>query len=211
MYIDKTYPFEPVECPNFLLLDSCLGERNLLIHYNEIYIPSIMKLNNIIANYPSLQRSCLDELIFNSNQINIIEKKEMLQLACKVYNHHVFFKSISGYNTYQSNLPIIKAINNSFGCFNNLKEKFKEVALQVSNGFVYLVCDKELKLSIFKTDNCNTPIPYNLYPLMCIDMWEHSYYLVFTVNKEKYITNFLNSLNFEHLNNEYIECSKCIL
>lgn len=211
MYIDKTYPFEPVSCQNFFLLDSCLGERSLLIHYNEIYIPAIIKLNNLLSKYPSLQKSSLDELIFNNDHINIIEKNDLMFLASKVYNHHVFFKSISGCNTYSNNLPLMGAINKCFGSYENFKIKFIEACMNVTNGFVYLVCDDKLNLSIFVTNNCNTPIPYNLYPLMCIDMWEHSYYLVFNVNKEKYVNNFLNSLNFTHINNEYLECSKCIL
>lgn len=211
MYIDKTYPFEPIPCPNFYSLDSCLGERSLLIHYNEIYIPSIIKLNQILAKYPSLQKHSLDELIFNNNHINVIENKELLMLASKVYNHHVFFNSIKEKTICLNNLVIYEEINKWFGSFDEFKRKFTEAALKTNNGFVYLVCDDSLRLSIFVTDACNTPIPYNLYPLMCIDMWEHSYYLVFLTNKEKYISNFLNVLNFEHLNSEFLECKKCIL
>lgn len=211
MYIDKTYPFEPIQCPNFMLLDACLGQRSLLIHYNEIYIPSIIALNNILSKYPSLQKSSLDELIFNNEHITIVEKKELLHLASKVYNHHVFFASLSCSNCCFDHLPVITAINQWFGSFNSFKEKFANTALSCTNGFVYLVCDDALRLSIFVTDSCHTPIPYNLYPLMCIDMWEHSYYLSFNVNKAKYINNFLNVLNLEHINSEYLECRKCIL
>lgn len=211
MYIDKTYPFEPISCLNYDLLDCCLGKRSLLIHYNDIYVPTIRKLNELLSRYPSLQKSSLDELIFNNDHLNIIEKKELLYLASKVYNHHVFFESIS--STYPSNakLEVVDAICQRFGSYESFKEKFISVAKAINCGFVYLVCDDKLNLSIFVTNECHTPIPYNLYPLLCIDMWEHSYYLNFTVDKVAYINNFLNSLNLHHVNSEYLECKKCIL
>ena len=71
MYIDKTYPFESVVCPNFDLLDSCLGKASLLIHYNQIYCKKISMLNELICKYPFLQGYSLDEIIYNINFINI--------------------------------------------------------------------------------------------------------------------------------------------
>ena len=211
MYIDKTYPFEPVSCPNFHLLNSCLGENSLAIHYNDIYLPSIRQLNDIIARYPNFQNSSLDELIFNNEHITIKEKDQLHHLASKVYNHHVFFASLNNQPCNNVNLPIINEITKWFGSLELFKQKFISVAKATNNGFVYLVCDDHLRLSIFVTDFCHTPIPYNLYPLMCIDMWEHSYYLTFLTNKDAYINNFLNVLNWEYINNEFLECQKCIL
>lgn len=211
MYIDKTYPFEPIPCPNFCYLDNCLGKESLLIHYNDIYLSYIRKLNELLSRYPSLQKSSLDELIYNNNNINIIEKNELLFLTSNVYNHHVYFSSLSTFRPNNQNYEVIYEINKHFGSFDAFKQKFKMVARGVTNGFVYLVCDETLRLSIFKTDGYNTPIPYNLYPLLCIDMWEHSYYLRFKVDKESYIDNFLNVLNLSHINSEFLECKKCIL
>jgi Fe-Mn family superoxide dismutase len=211
MYIDKTYPFEPVSCPNFHLLNSCLGEKSLAIHYNDIYLPSIRQLNEIISRYPNLQNSSLDELIFNNEHITINEKKQLHHLASKVYNHHVFFSSINKEPCNNINLPVINEISKWFGSLDLFKQKFFTIAKATNNGFVYLVSDENLRLSIFVTDSCNTPIPYNLYPLMCIDMWEHSYYLTFLTNKEQYINNYLNVLNWNYINNEFLECQKCIL
>ena len=212
MYIDKTYPFEPIKCPNFYALDACLGEKSLLIHYNQIYCPSVAKLNCLLREYPTLQKSSLDEIIFNSDYLKIPRRQELIHLANKVYNHHVFFSSISPNKCCFQNLAIVDAINKSFNGLDKFMEQFIKTCLEhKTNGFVYLVSDKDLNLSIYETTCCESPIPKNLYPLMCIDLWEHSYYLKFTVDKASYVNNFLSVLNWEHINSEYLECCKCIL
>ena len=212
MYIDKTYPFEPIKCPNFQALDSCLGQKSLLIHYNQIYCSSVAKLNCLLREYPALQQSSLDEIIFNSDYLKIPKSKELIHLASKVYNHHVFFSSISPCKCSVQNLAIFDAIIKNFKSFEQFKQEFMHTCLNhETNGFVYLVSDQNLNLTIYETTCCDSPIPKNLYPLMCIDLWEHSYYLKFYVDKENYINNFFNVLNWEHINNEYLECRKCIL
>lgn len=212
MYIDKTYPFEPLILDyDFSSLESCLGCENLTVHYNNIYVPTINKLNLLLSKYPDLQTFSLDELIFNSHTFNIREKDELTRLINSVYNHHVFFSSISPYIYQLTNSPIKSAIEKSFLSVENFYKQFTSSALSLyGSGYVYLVCNEYGVVSLFVTKNHETPIPYNLYPLITLDMWEHSYFLKFRENKEKYVHNFLSVLNWPHINNNYMECEKCI-
>lgn len=213
MYIDKTYPFEPIKLDyDFSMLDSCMGCESLFVHYNSIYIPTINKLNHLLSRYPDLQSLSLDELIFNSHSINIKEKDDLTRLTNSVYNHHVFFSSITPCNYKLTNSPIKSAIERSFLSVENFYQQFMLSALSLyGSGYIYLVCNEHGTVSIFTTRNHETPIPYNLYPLIALDMWEHSYFLKFKTDKEKYINTFFNLLNWQHINNEYIECEKCVM
>lgn len=212
MYIDKTYPFEPVVLGyDFSSLDSCLGFESLSVHYNCVYVATINKLNALLSKYPDLQVLSLDELIFNSHSINIKEKDELTRLINSVYNHHVFFSSVSPYIYQLNNSPIKSAIEKSFLSVENFYKQFLSSALSLyGSGYIYLVCNEYGSVSLFVTKNHETPIPYNLYPLIALDMWEHSYFLKFKANKEKYVNNFLSILNWPHINSNYIECEKCI-
>lgn len=212
MYIDKTYPFEPIKLDyDFTLLDNCLGCDNLSTHYNLIYLQDVNKLNLLLSKYPSLQSVSLDELIFNSYSIKIEQKDEFINLINSVYNHHVFFSSISPYIYQLSNSKIGQGIKESFGSIDTFYKQFTSTALSLyGSGYVYLVCNNHGKVSLFVTKNQETPIPYNLYPLIAIDLWEHSYYLKFKTDKEKYIKNFLTIINWPKINSNYIECEKCV-
>ncbi len=211
MYIDETYPFE-VNCFSYFnALEKCLGTISLLNHYNNIYCVHVNNLNNLLSKYPFLQKYSLDELIYNYNLFKIDEKDELYKLSSAVYAHHVFFNSLTSCKQDVYTIPIYSAILNSFGSLDGFYDEFKKCALSiVGSGYVYLTCDKNLKLSIVKTANYDTPIAQNLYPLLALDMWEHSYFLKFNTDKSLYIDNFLSCLNFEYANSEYLECKKCV-
>lgn len=211
MFIDQTYPFKAMPFSLFNCLDDCFGKTNLLIHYNQIYIPKIDKLNCLLSKYPFLQTYSLDEIIFNGHNIKIKEADTLKELSGSVYNHHCYFSSLCDKTYDIRNFKINSSIIKYFGSTNNFFDLFKQTALNlVGSGYVYLVCNEKGELSIFTTNNYDTPIPYNLYPLICLDMWEHSYFLKFNVNKEKYIDNFLCMLNIPYIDSEYALCLKCI-
>lgn len=211
MYIDKTYPFEVNRFLHFNTLDTCLGTLNLLNHYNNIYCTHVNNLNSLLSKYPSLQNYSLDELIYNHELFNIEEKNELYKLTNAVYSHHVFFSSITPCKTIIESLPLYSAINKCFGSLDNFYASFKNASLNiVGSGYVYLTCDKDLNLSIIQKNDYDTPIKDNLYPLLAIDLWEHSYLFKFNTDRTTYVNNFLNVINWDYANNEYLECKNCV-
>ena len=54
---------------------------------------------------------------------------------------------------------------------------------------------------ILNSQNQDSPIFYNLVPLITIDMWEHAYYINYENDKDKYIDAFFKILNLEEVNN----------
>ena len=40
-------------------------------------------------------------------------------------------------------------------------------------------------------------------PLLCIDLWEHAYYLKYQNNREKYITSWFKVINWEFVSKRY--------
>ena len=212
MYIDKTYPFEVNHFLYFNSLDKCLGTCNLLNHYNNIYCIHVNNLNKLLSKYPHLQNYSLDELIYNHEHIDILEKDMLYKLASATYSHHVFFHSLCDKTYNLSDFEISKEIINTYGSISNFYQEFTSIALSVvGSGYVYLVANEYGKLSIIKMTNYETPIINNLYPLLAIDMWEHSYMLKFNIDKKTYINNFLNVINWPCINNEFLECKKCIM
>lgn len=91
-------------------------------------------------------------------------------------------------------------INNFYGDFANFKEQFKRKALSLKgSGYTYLVLNNN-KLDIVNLKNQDNPYSYNYSPLLCIDMWEHSYYINYNSYKEIYIDNFFEIVDFTEAN-----------
>lgn len=91
-------------------------------------------------------------------------------------------------------------INNYFSNFDNFREEFKRKALSLKGaGYTYLVFENN-KLNIVNLKNQENPYSYNYSPLLCIDMWEHSYYINYESYKENYIDNFFEIADFSKAN-----------
>ncbi len=205
MYINYHYPFPVLQIPN----EFCcfLDKNNICIHYN-LYKKDVEKLNVILSEYDEFKSWSLDELIFYSYKLPNNIKNEVIELSGNIYNHQVFFSSITNrcINPPES---ILKAIKGSFSSFNHFIEEFYYTALNFKDfGFVFMCIDENERIIIVPTTMNNTTIPLNLYPLMGIDLFEHSYYPTYIYNKKEYISCFLKYLNWNYINNEYLECIK---
>ena len=74
-----------------------------------------------------------------------------------------------------------------------LLEEFKKAAVaQFGSGWAWLVFDKD-KLKIVSTGNAFTPLTTDeMVPLLCIDVWEHAYYLDYQNRRVDFVEGILN-------------------
>ena len=155
---------------------------------------------------------------FNMTKESIVNNLEMFPLEDRgkilfnlggVLNHELYFDNIEPSTNYVNNNLFINKINSKYGSFSNFKNTFKEEASKlVGSGYTFLVLDKNNDLKIINLHNQETPITYGFKPLIALDLWEHSYYLQYKVNKSDYIDNFLDNLNIHNINNIYMNTLK---
>jgi Fe-Mn family superoxide dismutase len=95
-------------------------------------------------------------------------------------------------------------IKRKFGSFENFEKKFKLAANNViAGGWIWLVMNKEGEISFISTQQANTPIIYELKPLLCCDVWEHAYYLDYHNDRDLYIENFIKIINWKFVEQNY--------
>src|SRR5581483_7032684 len=74
------------------------------------------------------------------------------------------------------------ALSQAFGDFTKFKEEFSKAAAGVfGSGWAWLVLgdqSKDAKLQIITTPNQDSPLMQNLHPVLGLDLWEHSFYLL---------------------------------
>ena len=76
------------------------------------------------------------------------------------------------------------------------------------SGWTFLVLDKNNKLRIINLPNQDSPYYYGFIPIMGIDMWEHSYYLKYNLNKEKYLENIFNIIDYNKVYNNLLNAKR---
>ena len=84
------------------------------------------------------------------------------------------------------------------------KKQFKQAAVtQFGSGWAWLVLNNG-KLEIAKTKDHETPITEGKTPLLVVDVWEHAYYLKYQNKRPDYVEAFMNIINWEKVNENYL-------
>ena len=85
-------------------------------------------------------------------------------------------------------------------------ETLQSLALgQFGSGWAFLSVDKNGKLYATKSPNQDNPFMEEgaHTPILCIDVWEHAYYLQYKNLRGDYIKNFLSILDWEKVSENY--------
>jgi Fe-Mn family superoxide dismutase len=120
--------------------------------------------------------------------------------------NHSFFWTIMKKNTApNAEMSIIQEINKKFNSFEKFKELFsKEASVLFGSGWTWLAMDNKTKeIEILNLKNQDSPLTLNKIPLLCIDLWEHSYYLKYQNKRADYIEAFFNVINWEKVNDYF--------
>lgn len=119
--------------------------------------------------------------------------------AAQAFNHIIFFKQLTPTPTTISPL-LTQALVARFGSVDAFKSEFSNAATALfGSGWVWLALDANNVLQIVPEPNAGNPITRNMRPLMCIDVWEHAYYLDYQNRRGDYIKNFWNLVNWDYI------------
>lgn len=127
------------------------------------------------------------------------------------YNHEMFWQCMRPKtNDNKPDGDLLKAINKKFGNFSEFKKQFAEAAKnRFGSGWAWLCKDEKGELIIGSTANQDNPlmdistVEIKGFPLLCLDVWEHAYYLKYQNKRADYIENWWNVVNWNHVQSRY--------
>ena len=183
-------------------LEPVINDKNLSIHYNKHYEKYVSNLNELLPNY---NKDVVDVL----QNIDSFDKKIRAQIllnAGGTYNHELYFLSMNN-KPYTTN-NLVKSIIKQYGSYEKFKEEFiKSANKLVGSGYTFLVL-KNNALDIVNLPNQENPYTYNMIPLLALDLWEHAYYLTYFNDRNAYINNFFQIINYDNANKIYEEAKQ---
>ena len=173
------------------------------VHYSNIYLNYVILLNKLLKINKYHYNYSLKELVFNIDIFPLDIRGEILYYLGAVLNHNLYFYNISNKKNILPIGRIKEDIDKYFGNYDKFKDEFIKKANNLKgSGYTFLVHDGN-KLAIINTSNEDTPYSYNFIPIICLDLWEHAYYLEYLNNREAYINNFFNIIDFNKINIYY--------
>jgi Fe-Mn family superoxide dismutase len=155
----------------------------------------ITNFNAVLEKYPALQALTGEEILKNLNTLEVSEedRKKIKNHGGGFVNHSLFWE-IMGPNK-ELNEQLIADINSEFGSVEKFKADFTQSAIgQFGSGWAWLVYDENNKLKIYSLPNQDSPLTIGHKPMLCLDVWEHAYYLKYQNRRADYINNWWNVL-----------------
>lgn len=123
--------------------------------------------------------------------------------AGQVLNHVLYFLQFT--TPGQGGMPDEKLdglIRRDFGSLDNLKQKMEEAAITLfGSGWAWLSLDAEGKLQITQEGNAGNPLRRHCKPLLCIDVWEHAYYIDYRNRRADYVKRLWDIVDWQVVSN----------
>lgn len=179
-------------------LEPHISEEQLRIHHDKHHAGYVKGANAAFEK--------LDEARKNGSEIDIkaILKELSFHLGGNTL-HTVFWNSMSPQGGGEPSGKLAEAINRDFGSFENFKNEFAKAAASVEgSGWAALAyCEKINKLAIMQIEKHNVNVYPMWYILMCVDVWEHAYYLDYKNERGQFIEAFWKIVNWENAGDRY--------
>lgn len=186
------YPYDALE-PH-------IDAKTMEIHHSKHHNAYTTNLNNAIAG-TDLEAKSIEEICKTQGLSGAVRNN-----GGGYYNHNMFWALMSQNGGGNPTGKIAGAIDTAFGSFEAFKEEFAKAATtRFGSGWAWL-CVKNGKLSVCSTANQDNPLMADQCggtPILCLDVWEHAYYLNYQNRRPDYISAFFNLINWEEVNNRY--------
>lgn len=147
-----------------------LSEETLRYHHDKHYAGYVAKLNELILDTPFAQQPLEDIILAADGAV--------YNNAAQAWNHAFYFEQLSPDPQRMPAGALADAVVRTFGSVDALRERMNREAVGLfGSGWVWLAADRQGGLVIVSGPNAGNPLRQGLVPLLCIDVWEHAYYI----------------------------------
>jgi Fe-Mn family superoxide dismutase len=205
--ITVEYTFDLQDLPyGFSDLEPVIDATTMRVHHGKHHKKYVDSMNEILDKNPGMKSKTLVELLQNPGKLSEEDKTKFLNNAGGHFNHTFFWRSMTPEMNQKPVDKLEEDINKQFESFDKFKKEFIETGVKhFGSGWVWLCVDNgKLKIQGFANQS-NPYIEKCGVPVLGCDVWEHSYYLKYQNNREKYLTNWFKVIDWSFVSNLYEE------
>lgn len=192
---------------DYAALEPYIDAETMRLHHDKHHATYVVKLNAALESDPALFEKSPEQLLMN---VDAIPEKIRVQVRNHGGGHvnHMMFWSVMAPNAGgKPEGALLAAIEKDFGSFEKFSATFEDAATtQFGSGWAWLSLDGT-KLIVEKTSNQDSPLSIGHVPLLCLDVWEHAYYLQYRNLRPEYIKAFWQVVNWKEVAARYIAAS----
>ena len=160
-------------------LEPVIDADTMRFHHDKHHATYVANLNKALEAHPELFERSVEFLIAHLNHLPEDIKGAVRNNGGGTYNHTLFWEMMAPEGQTAFAGPVADKIKETFGSYEEFKKQFAAAAAgRFGSGWAWLVADGD-KLEILSTANQDNPLTEGKRPLLCLDVWEHAYYLKF--------------------------------
>ena len=177
-------------------LEPHIDAKTMEIHHGKHHAGYTNNLNNAIKD-SELEGKSIKDILSNLDLNNSAVRNN----GGGFYNHSLFWSVMSADGGGSPSGDLAKAIDASFGSFEEFKAAFsKAAATRFGSGWAWLCVQPGGKLGVCSTANQDNPLMKDIgcggTPVLGLDVWEHAYYLNYQNRRPDYIAGFFNVIDW---------------
>ncbi|NTU94088.1 MAG: superoxide dismutase [Chlorobiaceae bacterium] len=172
-------------------LEPHISSLTIGFHYGKHHATYIKNYNGLVEGTP-FDAMPLEEVIRAT--ATDPSKVGVFNNGAQAWNHSFYWNSLAPDGGGVPSGELASKIDADFGSFDKFKEELKNAAVtQFGSGWAWLVLDNGT-LKVVKTGNAQTPITSGQTPLLCVDVWEHAYYLDYQNRRPDHVAAVIDNL-----------------
>lgn len=173
-----------------------LSEETLRYHHDKHYAGYVAKLNELILDTP-YEGQPLEDIILAADGA-------VYNNAAQAWNHAFYFEQLSPDPQRVPTGALADAVVRTFGSVDALRERMNREAVGLfGSGWVWLAADRQGGLVIVSGPNAGNPLRQGLVPLLCIDVWEHAYYIDYRNRRADAVAALWNRIDWKTVGERY--------
>jgi superoxide dismutase, Fe-Mn family len=182
-------------------LEPHIDTKTMEIHHGKHHNAYVTNLNNAVAADANLQGKSIEELVANISKYPMAVRNN----GGGHWNHTMFWNIMSPNGGGEPKGEVAFAINGAFGSYENFKKEFSNAgATRFGSGWAWLSVDANKNLFVSSTPNQDNPMmdiaEKKGTPILCMDVWEHAYYLNYQNRRPDYMAAFYSVINWDEVN-----------
>lgn len=184
-------------------LEPVIDADTMRFHHDKHHATYVANLNKALEAHPELFERSVEFLIAHLNHLPEDIKGAVRNNGGGTYNHTLFWEMMAPEGQTAFAGPVADKIKETFGSYEEFKKQFAAAAAgRFGSGWAWLVADGD-KLEILSTANQDNPLTEGKRPLLCLDVWEHAYYLKYQNRRFDYINEWFRIINWDFVNEQY--------
>lgn len=184
-------------------LEPVIDADTMRFHHDKHHATYVANLNKALEAHPELFERSVEFLIAHLNHLPEDIKGAVRNNGGGTYNHTLFREMMAPEGQTAFAGPVADKIKETFGSYEEFKKQFAAAAAgRFGSGWAWLVADGD-KLEILSTANQDNPLTEGKRPLLCLDVWEHAYYLKYQNRRVDYINEWFRIINWDFVNEQY--------